>query len=219
MTPHTISMARILILEDNLDCITIYEDILSREHEVSVVNSLKELQQFLSTNKKEINLLMADLKLPDGVFLEWITTTRNELMNNLTTIIVSSLEDQEILSSCFEWGAVDYLIKPFRKNDLAVKINKALGQFNIKKGQFREEDVAAIMEELTSIESKIFQQLLKHPGQFVMREKIMGEVWKKVSVNTKTLDVHLSNIRKKLLQTSWQIEFEDAKGWKLNKSV
>lgn len=208
-------VANLLILEDNEDCISIYEDILTNHH-LTIVRSLKELQDFHQHSKTKIDLMMADMKLPDGIFIEWVQTGSFS-MEQLTTIIVSSMEDMEILTHCFEWGAVDYVIKPFKKNELVVKIAKALGQFSVRKDLEIEEEIKAILEELTSIEAKIFQQLVNHPDQFVNRDLIQPVVWKKVAVNPKTLDVHLSNIRKKLNSTNWVIDFVDHKGWKLTR--
>lgn len=211
-------MAYILILEDSEDLISLYQDVLGESHELSVVGSLSELKLFLDKNSRKIELMIADLKLPDGFFLNWISASHSDLMNTQTTIIASSSEDVAILSSCFEWGAVDYLVKPFGKNELLVKVSKALGNFNLSNKGFDRETLADLLEELTSIEAKIFQQLINKPEQFVQREQIMGQVWKKVTVNSKTLDVHLSNIRKKLSQTSWSINYEDLKGWKLSRN-
>lgn len=209
-------MAKILILEDFEDVVAIYEDMLSSQHELLIVRSLDELKDFQKQNTHHIDLMLADLKLPDGFFLDWVMKS-GEMMDQIPTIIVSSMEDEEILTSCFEWGAIDYLIKPFKRTDLTVKIAKALGQFDMSKVKKTQAEMGAILDELTSIEAKIFQQLINHPGCYISRDKITSQVWKKVSVNAKTLDVHLSNIRKKLAHTSWVIDFEDSKGWKLKK--
>lgn len=211
-------MAHILILEDNVDCAIIYQDILSADnHKIDIAGSLSALSLKLEKLSSPPDLFIADLKLPDGFFIEWVSENKPQLLVDFNTIIVSSLEDMDILTRCFEWGAVDYLIKPFKKNDLAVKVNRALGHFNVKKNPLADEEIKEILEGLTVIEAKIFQQLLNHPKKYVSRDFITSEVWKKVSVNSKTLDVHLSNIRKKLAHTSWSIDYEDPKGWKLVK--
>lgn len=211
-------MAHILILEDNVDCAIIYQDILSAaNHRIEIAGSLSALSQKLEKFSTPPDLFIADLKLPDGLFIDWVMENKPQLLIDYNTIIVSSLEDMDILTRCFEWGAVDYLIKPFKKNDLAVKVNRALGQFNVKKNHLMDDEISEIQEDLTVIEAKIFQQLLNSPKKFVSRDKIVQEVWKKVAVNSKTLDVHLSNIRKKLAQTSWCIDFQDPNGWKLVK--
>jgi DNA-binding response OmpR family regulator len=211
-------MAHILILEDNVECSIIYQDILRADHhEIEIVGSLSDLSKRLVNSNSIPDLFIADLKLPDGFFIDWVLENRPQLLVELNTIIVSSLEDMEILTRCFEWGAVDYLIKPFNKNELVVKVNRALGHFNVKKNPLIDDDLALVQDNLTVIESKIFQQLLNHPKKFVSRDMIVQEVWKKVAVNSKTLDVHLSNIRKKLAESSWSIDYQDATGWKLIK--
>lgn len=211
-------VAKLLILEDNDDLISVYEDILSASHQLIIVRSLNELKSFIQGSHPQIDLLLADMKLPDGLFIDWVQN-KSLTMDQLPTIIVSSMEDMDILTNCFEWGAVDYVIKPFKKNELVVKIAKALGQFSVRKDLRSEEEIRAILDELTSIEAKIFQQLVNHPDQFVNRDLIQPVVWKKVAVNPKTLDVHLSNIRRKLASTNWMIDFVDLKGWKLTRKT
>lgn len=204
----------ILILEDNEDCIMIYNDNLSLEFNLTITHNLSEFEKFLKT-RPEIDLILADLNLPDGFFLEWIMN-QGELLQDTPTIIISSSEDLNILTSCFEWGATDYIIKPFKRNDLKVKISKALGKFSIVSNSSGDE-ISEICDELTSIESKVFRILFEQYGKFVSKDTLIQLVWKKVVVHQKTLNVHLYNLRRKISHTAWTIENEENRGWKLSK--
>jgi DNA-binding response OmpR family regulator len=206
---------KLLILEDHPDCVSIYKDLLG-QYELTVVSCLKDFEAALKTNEK-FDLLIADLKLPDGEFLGWVEAHQLEACwEDLPTIIVSSSRETATLARCFEWGASDYLVKPFVASELVVKVQKALGTFTARSsGPYA--GAERILDELTTIEEKIFQIFLRSPSQYVTRDQVMLEVWKKVKVNSKTLDVHLSNIRKKINGRGWEIDYEDMKGWRLKR--
>ncbi|HXH75627.1 MAG TPA: winged helix-turn-helix domain-containing protein [Bacteriovoracaceae bacterium] len=203
---------KILIIEDNADYCFFYEDLLGKENALTMIPSIAKLETHLQLNDLEsYDVVLADLLLDDGFFLDWISKTNSNLMEKVPCIIVSSLEDLNILRSSFEWGAADYLIKPFRKNEILAKVEKARRNF-VLKPQVELED------RLTSIESRIFRLFSEHIDQHLGREEIISEVWKKVKVEPKTVDVHLSNLRKKLHGFPWTIE-TDEKGWKLTRTV
>ncbi len=206
---------KFLIIEDNDDCITLYKDLFKNGHELTIVKELKELDHFLATtNGLSFDLVISDLKLSDGHFLDWITRTRSTLMEQFPTIIVSSSEDYEVLDTSFQWGATDYLIKPFRISELQAKVKKAQRTYVVNSFMGTTD---SIQDELTAIENKIFQFFLKNMGDAVSREVILKGIWKKVAVSPKTLDVHLSNLRKKLVNSSWTIDNDSERGWRLKK--
>lgn len=61
---------------------------------------------------------------------------------------------------------------------------------------------------LTVKELQIFTILFKNFNQYVSRKKIFEEAWKGTNVSTKTLDVHLFNLRKKIINSGLRIRFE-----------
>lgn len=206
---------KFLIIEDNDDCITIYKDLFKSEYELTIIKGLKELDDYLaSSDGASFDLVLSDLKLSDGHFLDWVTQKKSTLMEQFPTIIVSSSEDYEILDASFQWGATDYLIKPFRIAELLAKVKKAQRTYVVKSFM---ETTESIQDELTAIENKIFQFFLKNMGDAVSREVIIKGIWKKVAVSPKTLDVHLSNLRKKLVNSSWIIDNESERGWQLKR--
>ena len=206
---------KILVIEDNRDHITLYQDILGTDNELKIVTSLAELKKLLDSNSElSFELVISDLKLPDGLFLNWVDKTQSNIMERFPTIIVSSLEDLDVLRACFEWGATDYLIKPFRMNELIAKVDKACKSYVVKN---QIDSAQTLLDELTSMERKIFQRFLATPDAVITREKLVGEIWKKVAVHPKTFDVHLSNLRRKLSNTEWSIDNLHEKGWKLSR--
>ncbi len=202
----------ILILEDNSDCVEIYKDLLATCYELTFISKIGDLSH-PDFNPYLFNALLADMTLPDGKFLDWVMKSHSTIMEDVPTIIVSSLDDVDTLRNSYEWGASDYLVKPFKKNELLVKLERIL---KIKEANSTLNLDHAFVDGLTLIENKIFNYMLQFNGKCIHREGIYQAIWKKVQVSSKTLDVHLSNLRKKMTNSSWKIESHQD-GWKLIK--
>lgn len=206
---------RILVIEDNEDYRMFYQDLLGNENKLTFVPSLSQLEQHVDNEELEYDLILADLILSDGHFLEWITTTKSTLMEKTPTIIVSFLEDTEALRTSFEWGASDYLIKPFRRNEILVKVEKARRSFVPHPDTYPNE--FELKSKLTAIESRIFKFFSTRLDQYVGRQEITQEVWRKTLVDSKTMDVHFSNLRRKMKGCRWKIECNKPRGWKMSR--
>lgn len=203
-------LTNILILEDNEDCVEIYNDLLRGSYNLTFINKLSVLEG-INPATINFNLLIADMKVTDGVFLDWIVTKESVLMEKVPSIIVSSIEDLDVLRDCFQWGAMDYIVKPFRSTELIAKIEKILS-----KRQHPIESFDQFQSSLTLFELKIFNLLHQYKNYPVTREFLVKSIWKKVRVNSKTLDVHLSNIRQKMVNTTWKIETLGDSTWRLS---
>lgn len=199
----------ILILEDHPDCVEILKYILAAQYDLTILTTLAELKE-VTFNDSEFEIFIADLRLPDGEFLEWIIGTNSSLMEKIPTLIVSSVEDIETLRHCFEWGAADYFVKPIRNNEFLIKIENILKSKNTEAAGPSED----FLDDLTMIENKLFLLFNQTPGKLVLRDDILKTVWKKVQVNPKTLDVHLSNLRKKIKNSAYEIDYL-GNGWRL----
>jgi len=200
---------KILILEDNQDCVEILKYILAAHYELTILISLAQLKE-IDIQETEFEILIADLRLPDGEFLDWIISANSDLMEKIPTLIVSSVEDIESLRNCFEWGAADYFVKPIKNNELLIKIENILKNKHSAATQTSED----FLDDLTMIENKLFLLFNQTPGKLVLREEILKSIWKKVQVNPKTLDVHLSNLRKKIKNSTYEIDYL-GNGWRL----
>lgn len=199
----------ILALEDNHDCVEILKYIFDDKYELTFVSTLAELQK-VNIQNSPFEILIADLRLPDGEFLDWIISSHSDLMEKIPTLIVSSVEDIETLRNCFEWGAADYFVKPIKNTEFQIKIENILKNKKSSASPVSED----FLDDLTMIENKLFHLFSQTPGKLVLREDILKTIWKKVLVNPKTLDVHLSNLRKKIKNSTYEIDYL-GNGWRL----
>ncbi|MEW6055684.1 MAG: response regulator [Bdellovibrionota bacterium] len=122
-----ISERSIWILEDDSGCRFVYEQILGIRHKVRFFQTLVEFEFALSEGQKSLpELVLADVVLEDGSFLHFLNHSQKKELLSIPFIVVSSIDDIDALRFCFNEGAVDYLVKPFQKSELIVKVERIL---------------------------------------------------------------------------------------------
>ncbi len=200
------------ILEDDPHARFVYEEALSSVYSLRFFAQLSELP---GTAEPGIPRgMIADLRLPDGEFLEWVRgqASRTLWIGQIPFLVSSSLEDLAALRDSYAVGARDYLVKPFRKSELLVKLERMLAgsqkelhlvteALQLARGDQRSET-------LTSKEFQILSALLKRPiGETVPRAFVLEAVWGATKVSHQAFDVHLSHLRRKIACLSVEIEF------------
>jgi DNA-binding response OmpR family regulator len=196
----------IWILEDDKGCQFVYEQILKNNFETLYFENIKKFKESYEktinkNNMKQPAMIIADLMLNDGNFLSFLTTEfHGELGVDVPFIVVSSDDDIDSLRVCFKEGATDYITKPFRKNELLVKIETILkNNRSLGKGFKPSVSVDGVtIEGLTGKQKKLLALFNSQEDRVIDRDLILDKVWGDTSVHPKTLDVHLYNLRRKL---------------------
>jgi DNA-binding response OmpR family regulator len=214
---------KVWILEDDESARFVYQECLGFRYNLFFFETLTDLRvkaDFHADNHSSFpDLVIADLRLPDGDFLTYISQENSLLTLNTPFIVVSSIDDLDVLRACFEEGARDYLTKPFSKNELIVKVQRILGppqakeQFELDPMTLRvkksDSGAEAGFAQLTARELQIFSVLRKNIQNGVSRKDLLKQVWSDTAVTTKTLDVHLFNIRRKLSKIGIEIKLRE----------
>ncbi len=104
------------VLEDDRGCQFVYEQTLDHRYQTRYFRSLQDFIQALKADGPKPALIIADLMLSDGNFLEFLTNSESDILV-IPFIIVSSVDDIDALRFCFKEGALDYLTKPFKKTN------------------------------------------------------------------------------------------------------
>ena len=212
---------RIWILEDDKDCQYVYGQILDYRYETRYFEKIEDFVRILKSEEKDnlANLVIADLMLEDGNFINSISDIKNEDVFNVPFFVVSSIDDIEALRFCFDEGALDYLTKPFKKNELLVKVENSLsgrrGRAIVENNQRALILDGVKIDNLTSKQMQLLSLFLQSSARSVHRKEILREVWGKTTVHPKTVDVHLHNLRKKLHEYGYFIHSEGGGKWSL----
>ena len=156
------------------------------------------------------DLILLDVMLPDG---DGRDLCRRIRASSDVPIIMLTARGEEIDRIVgLELGADDYVVKPFSAGELVARMRAIMrrGRATARKGPIdvgpihldpasRTVTKAGEPVELAAKEFDLLHVLMANAGQVVRREEIMDEVWDPHWFGpTKTLDVHISWLRKKL---------------------
>lgn len=209
--------SRVWILEDDPGCIFVYGQVLGPVYDTKIFSAIKDFRVALAAAdaKSRPHLLIADLMLSDGSFLDFIDSDESKSLFEIPFLVISSLDDVETLRFCLEEGAIDYLVKPFKKNELTVKTERALLRPSSKKDPEMNAIAEKIRETLTKKEVDILEIFLKSPEKCARKRELESKVWQNTRVHPKSLHVHLYNLRKKISKYGLSIEHRSGGEWVL----
>jgi DNA-binding response OmpR family regulator len=159
------------------------------------------------------DLVLLDVMLPDGSGFELLRELRSD--GRVPVIMLTARGDEADRVLGLELGADDYVVKPFSARELVARIRAVLRRASalatpaaadrLRIGAVEVDASARTVMldgeplELTRKEFDLLALLMGQAGTVVTRERLIDEVW---DVNwfgsTKTLDVHVSGLRKKL---------------------
>lgn len=155
----------------------------------------------------DADVVLLDLGLPDGDGLEVLKSLRQ--VNDVPVIIVSARGHEADRVIGLEFGADDYVVKPFSVREVSARIRaisrrrraeptSRSGRLVVDRSRRRVLlDGSAV--DLTAKEFDLLAVLAEEPGRVVPRQELLARVWDPVWHGSgKTLDVHISGLRRKL---------------------
>jgi len=201
----------ILLVEDEESITTPFAEALEREGFATEI--ARTAAEAIELGKRvRPDLVLLDLMLPDGSGFDVCRELRAD--SAVPIIILSARGEEADRVVGLELGADDYVVKPFSAREVIARIRAVLRRANapaaaqsgpLVVGEVRLDPArrSVTLEgkalELSRKEFDLLALLLSEAGSVVQRERLIDEVW---DVNwfgsTKTLDVHVSALRKKL---------------------
>ncbi|MFI3214863.1 MAG: response regulator transcription factor [Eubacteriales bacterium] len=193
-------MKRILLIEDDKNIVLGLEFLLKKQYDLTIAYSKKEAMEKLQMH---YDLILLDIMLGDGNGLELA-----ELIADTPILFLTARDDEETIVKGLALGE-DYLIKPFRNQELLARIEKILARTNrdvIMVGELELDKSKKTIRfqgtfiSLTSLEYKILELLVVNKNQVIPRERILEVIWDSNEnyVNDNTLTVNIKRIRAKL---------------------
>jgi two-component system response regulator RegX3 len=168
--------------------------------------------QALELARRDPDLVLLDVMLPDGSGLDVCRELRRTSQVPIIMLTARGEEADRVVG--LELGADDYIVKPFSAREVTARIRAVLRRSEapepVDQGALEVADVrldparrAVTLRgealELSRKEFELLHLLMRNAGSVVTREQLIDEVWDPNWFgSTKTLDVHVSGLRRKL---------------------
>jgi len=225
-------MTSVLLIDDSPEVFEIVKSSIGALYALKWAENLKQAEEQVAQNK--FDLILLDLDLPDGNGMDFFLQVQPQLVN-LGTPLFFLTANSEISNKVlgFSMGADDYIVKPFSPLELKARAEARLKKQEILKNQMNvlawkdikidkdSQDVFINQAEnfekvkLTSIEFKILMLLAHKPNVVINREEILNAVWgRDIFVDSRSVDTHVSKLRKKLAGVSHLIQSVHGSGYK-----
>jgi len=206
---------RVLVVDDDVKIVELVKLYLNRDG-YRVMTAYDGLEALRIARENHPDLIVLDLMLPGMDGLEICRTLRDE--SDVPIIMLTArTTDQDKLTG-LNFGADDYVTKPFSPRELAARVRTVLrrlpgerGPDKIKHGKisinFQKHEVSVNnnLINLTPAEFKLLGVLVKEPGRVFSREQLIDQaLGYDFEGFDRTIDVHILNLRRKLRTASDQ---------------
>lgn len=222
---------RILVIEDDTDINNVIADTLTKAGYICT-QAFSGTEALLYLERENYALAVMDLMLP-GLSGENLLPKLKE-KQSIPVIVVSAKNGLDSKINMLTSGAEDYITKPFEIQELIARVGVQIRRFTgseetPKQLQYKDlvlnkvSFTASVNGEeivLTKQEFKILELLLSYPNKVFSKQDIYDYAWNDIYIGEdKTINVHISNIRKKLkavsseeyIETVWGIGFRLAR--------
>jgi len=206
------SAYKILIVDDEEDLCEILQFNLEGEgFRTQVAYSAEEA---LKKDIGSFQLILLDVMMGEMSGFKLAKMLRKEMELTVPIIFITARTGEDELLTGFSLGADDYITKPFSIKEVIVRVKAVLNRIpgedrpeqksisvdelvlNLKK---RKVKIEGREVELTRKEFEILVMLLRSEGNILSREDILEKVWdERTIVSKRTVDVHVTRLRKKL---------------------
>jgi DNA-binding response OmpR family regulator len=202
---------RVLVVDDEDSILKVVEYALSQAgYEVHTAGDSEGAEKALASIKPDLVIL--DIMLPGKSGLDIARDIRET--SNVPIIMLSAKGEEVDRILGLEFGADDYVTKPFSPRELVSRVKAILRRVaapatdahaRITVGDLTIDDTSrqVTMAEnpvhLTSSEYGILMLLARHPGKAFSRQAILAALWDESPVgDERAIDVHIHNMREKL---------------------
>ncbi len=211
-------MVAVVLIEDDPHIRRLAAESLAKDgHHVESAAAAMEGLQIVVSQKPDVVVL--DLGLPDLDGVELLRMIR--AISKVPVIVATAREGDSHVVAALDSGADDYLVKPYSVAQLGARIRAVLrraegrdtevpvvvGDLSVDR-QAREVRLGGAAIELSPKEFDLLSLLAERLGEVVTKRELLAEVWRQpYGGGDRTVDVHLSSLRRKLGETAREPRF------------
>jgi DNA-binding response OmpR family regulator len=163
---------------------------------------------WVKATASSFDIFLLDVNLPDGSGLDLCRRIR-DTGRDVPILFLSARTDEAVVVEGMNLGAEDYIRKPFGTEELKVRMNKAMKRASPAKNQIDYGPISLSVDKRTATihgqalklgkrEFDILVILTKKAGDVVTRENILSLLESNSDLYDRTIDSHLSHLRRKL---------------------
>jgi len=208
-------MPLVMVVDDDQDLAEMLSIVLTGAGmEVDLVNRGDQVMDLFNSHTPDLVLL--DVMLPGIDGIEVCKIIRESSM--VPIVMLTAKGDTQDVVLGLEAGADDYMVKPFKPQELVARINTRLRR-STKVGSLSIFDLVIDQLEhkvlkdgkeiaLTRLEFDLLATLAKEPGRVFTREALLSEVWGyQHAADTRLVNVHVQRLRSKIESDSDNPEY------------
>jgi two-component system, OmpR family, response regulator VicR len=201
---------KILIIEDSQEIIEAIRITLEvRWPEIQLISAMHGAKGIELVETEKPDFVILDIGLPDMSGYDVLKSIRS--FTRTPVMILTVRNDEVDIVKGLEWGADDYLVKPFHKMELLARIRALMRR---ARPVFHEEVISGDMTynptirlliirgkeiSLTATEGIIINELLKNTGQIVTHSRLAEAIWgEDYPDSTEAIWVYIRRLRKKI---------------------
>jgi two-component system phosphate regulon response regulator PhoB len=221
---------KVLIVEDEPDVVDLLTLQLRKAGGFSVLTADDGVEGLKKARAESPALIVLDLMLPRMPGLEVCKLLKTDALTSHIPIIMLTAKAEEVDRIVgLEFGADDYVTKPFSPREMLLRIKAILrrGQGKMSEEKMTRGPITIDSARhrvlvggkpiiLTAVEFKLLSMLMQRPGRVQARDRLLNEVWGyETAIDTRTVDTHVRRLREKLGKAAGVIETVRGFGYRL----
>ena len=201
-------MAEILVVEDEKNMQDIIGAYMQKGgHTCLIADDGVEALMILKSHP--VDLMVLDIMMPHIDGFSVCKMTRE--MSNIPIVMLTAKGDESDKLKGYEYGADDYMTKPFSPKVLLAKVNALLRRtFSEPADALNAGDITVVSSSrqvyvegeeiaLTHMEYELLHLFMTNPGQVFTREQLLNRIWGyEFEGTSRTVDTHIKTLRQKL---------------------
>jgi DNA-binding response OmpR family regulator len=232
MNENKTSVKKILIVDDEpVICEILKFNLVNENFDVTCVHSAEEALKKLTS---DYSLILLDVMM-GGMSGYKLTEKLRKKKNQVPVIFLTAKDTENDMLTGFSVGGDDYISKPFSIKEVVARVKAVLKRYDLlndkPNGKIVFDDIVVDLELkeliigaekilLTKTEFELILLLSGNPEKIFSREEIIDSVWKDTPyITERTVDVHITRLRKKLGEHASLISNRAGFGYRFNKDL
>lgn len=164
------------------------------------------------------DLVLLDVSMPGMSGIDLCKKIKSSVRTrDVPVLFLSARTELDTVLSAFEYGADDYVEKPFRIEELKARVASKLrkkaqnGQDLLQCGNLSLSVKAMAVEvdkrpvKFSALEFRITKYFMENANRIVKREEVIDAVWEGEKISARTVDAHLVSVRKRIASCDHEI--------------